>query len=158
MLLIARNRKIGTKNLQIIMLSKQQTSSQLSFYSTFEEQLNHQHPLYILANKINWEVFQKAYSKLYSEEGRPAKPIRLMVSLLLLKHIRNLSDESIVEQWAENYYYQYFQFFVIQIQFSEISEFKNTIQNTPLKFYQYMLKFIFNEEENKKQETFLLYF
>ena len=36
------------------------------------------------------------------------KPIRLMVSLLILKQLRNLSDESIVEQWSENAYYQYF--------------------------------------------------
>ena len=25
-----------------------------------------------------------------------------------LKHVRNLSDESVVEQWSENAYYQYF--------------------------------------------------
>jgi IS5 family transposase len=31
-----------------------------------------------------------------------------MVSLLMLKHIRNISDESVVEQWFENIYYQYF--------------------------------------------------
>lgn len=31
-----------------------------------------------------------------------------MCSLLILKHIRNLSDESVVEQWSENSYYQYF--------------------------------------------------
>ena len=31
-----------------------------------------------------------------------------MVSLLILKHIRNVSDETIVEQWSENVYYQYF--------------------------------------------------
>ena len=31
-----------------------------------------------------------------------------MVSLLILKHTRNLSDESVVEQWFENIYYQYF--------------------------------------------------
>jgi len=31
-----------------------------------------------------------------------------MVGLLMLKHIRNLSDESVVEQWTENAYYQYF--------------------------------------------------
>ena len=30
-----------------------------------------------------------------------------MVSLLMLKHVRNLSDESVVEQWMENNYYQY---------------------------------------------------
>ena len=31
-----------------------------------------------------------------------------MVGLLILKHVRNLSDESVVEQWSENIYYQYF--------------------------------------------------
>lgn len=91
------------------MLSKKEkTTSQLGFYSTFEEQLSHQHPLYILANKIDWKLFEEAFKKHYSDEGRPAKPIRLMVALLMLKHIRNLSDESVVEQWMENVYYQYF--------------------------------------------------
>lgn len=70
------------------MLAKKQSTSQPGFYSTFEEQLSHKHPLYILANKINWNIFEEAFSKLYSEGGRPAKPIRLMVSLLMLKHIR----------------------------------------------------------------------
>lgn len=90
------------------MLPKLASHSQLSFYSTFEEQLSHRHPLYILANQIQWKIFDDAFAKLYSEEGRPAKPIRLMVSLLMLKHVRNLSDESVVEQWFENIYYQYF--------------------------------------------------
>jgi len=89
------------------MHPKQALQSQLSFYSTFEEQLSHRHPLYILANRIDWAIFEKAFAGLYSEEGRPAKPIRLMVSLLILKHVRNLSDESVVEQWFENSYYQY---------------------------------------------------
>ena len=31
-----------------------------------------------------------------------------MVSLLIIKQLRNLSDESVVEQWSENSYYQYF--------------------------------------------------
>lgn len=91
------------------MLSKKGKSTpQLGFYSTFEEQLSHQHPLYILANNIQWSVFEEAFQKHYAEEGRPAKPIRLMVALLMLKHIRNLSDENVVEQWMENVYYQYF--------------------------------------------------
>ena len=30
-----------------------------------------------------------------------------MVGLLILKHLRNISDESIVEQYSENVYYQY---------------------------------------------------
>ena len=90
------------------MLSKPKPTSQLGFYSTFEEQLSHSHPLYILANQINWNIFEEAFAKLYSQEGRPAKPIRLMVSLIILKHIRNISEESVVEQWFENIYYQYF--------------------------------------------------
>lgn len=91
------------------MLPRKENTSQLSFYSTFEEQLNHRHPLFILAGKINWPVFEESFAKHYRAGfGRPAKPIRLMVSLLMLKHLRNLSDESVVEQWAENAYYQYF--------------------------------------------------
>jgi len=89
------------------MLSKKLNTPQLGFYSTFEEQLSRRHPLYILANTINWNIFEEAFSELYSQEGRPAKPIRLMVSLLIIKHIRNISDETVVEQWFENIYYQY---------------------------------------------------
>lgn len=96
------------KILQYFMLSKKQNPGQSGFYSTFEEQLSRQYPLYILANKIDWEVFEEAFAQKYSQQGRPAKPIRLMVSLLILKHVRNLSDESVVDQWVENVYYQYF--------------------------------------------------
>ncbi len=31
-----------------------------------------------------------------------------MCGLLILKHLRNISDESVVEQWSENAYFQYF--------------------------------------------------
>lgn len=91
------------------MLAKPRIQNQLGFYSTFEEQLNHSHPLYKLSHAIRWNVFEEAFSKHYSAtQGKPAKPIRLMVSLLILKQVRNLSDESLIEQWAENSYYQYF--------------------------------------------------
>jgi len=91
------------------MLPKKNDKSQLSFYSTFEEQLSHRHPLYTLANTIDWQVFEDTFKRHYSANmGAPAKPIRLMVSLLILKQLRNLSDESMVEQWSENSYYQYF--------------------------------------------------
>ena len=91
------------------MLAKQKSTSQIGFFSRFEDQLNQKHPLFILANKIQWQVFDEAFKKHYSlTQGKPAKPIRLMVSLLILKQLRNLSDENLVEQWAENSYYQYF--------------------------------------------------
>ena len=85
------------------------TSKQLSMFSSLKDMLSHQHPLFQLSNKINWESFENAFSPLYcSSNGRPAHPIRLMCGLLILKHLRNVSDEMVVSQWSENAYYQYF--------------------------------------------------
>ena len=91
------------------MLSTKKHTRQLGLFHSLSDQLDQKHPLYQLAGKINWSVFDDNFKKHYSlKMGAPAKPIRLMVSLLILKYVRNLSDESIVEQWAENSYYQYF--------------------------------------------------
>ncbi len=91
------------------MIPHKKSSQQIGFFHSFEDTLNPKHPLFVLANKMDWSVFEKAFLPLYSQNnGRPAKPIRLMVGLLILKHIRNVSDESVVEQWSENNYYQYF--------------------------------------------------
>ena len=85
------------------------TSKQLSLFSSLEDMLSHEHLLFQLSNKINWESFENAFSPLYcSTNGRPAHPIRLMCGLLILKHLRNVSDEMVVFQWSENAYYQYF--------------------------------------------------
>ena len=43
-----------------------------------------------------------------SAAGRPRLAIRLMVSLLYLKHAYGLSDEAVVERWAENVVWQFF--------------------------------------------------
>jgi IS5 family transposase len=92
------------------MLNKPTITTQLGFLQPgLKEQLSNKHPLYLLAHRINWQLFEESFRKHYKENfGRPAKPIRLMTALLILKHIRNLSDESVVEQWSENAYYQYF--------------------------------------------------
>lgn len=80
-----------------------------SLFSNLPDMLDQSHPLYKLANKIDWSKFEKAFTPLYCpDNGRAGKPIRLMCGLLILKHLRNLSDESVVEQWSENAYYQYF--------------------------------------------------
>ena len=90
------------------MIGKQKHSNQVGMFHSLVDQLDQKHPLYLLANRLNWQVFEDNFSKHYSEKmGAPSKPIRLMVSLLILKHIRNLSDENLVEQWSENVYYQY---------------------------------------------------
>lgn len=91
------------------MISKQKSSPQTNFFFYLEDTLNKNHPLFILSNRIDWQLFEDAFAPLYcTNNGRPAKPIRLMVGLLILKHLRNVSDESVVEQWTENLYYQYF--------------------------------------------------
>ena len=64
--------------------------------------------LYVLANQIDWAGFERDFESLYKETGRPGLPIRRLVGLLLLKHLFNLSDERVVEQWTLNPYYQYF--------------------------------------------------
>ena len=92
-----------------IMYQKPTRTNQQSMFFTLEDQLNHKHPLYLLANEIDWEKFEDKFKSLYSQEnGRPCVPIRRMVGLQILKHMRDISDESIVEQWQENVYYQYF--------------------------------------------------
>jgi len=65
-------------------------------------------PLIQLADTIPWSKFEEEFKKYYTGEGRPPKPIRLMVGILLLKQLKNLSDESIVEHWKQNPYFQYF--------------------------------------------------
>jgi IS5 family transposase len=91
------------------MIGKNKQSGQLSFlYQGLKEQLNPKHPLYQLANTIDWRMLEADFAEYYVDFGRPAKPVRLMVCLLILKQLDNLSDESVVSKWVENPYYQYF--------------------------------------------------
>lgn len=85
-------------------------SSQLQlFQAQFEQLLNHDHPLYVLAGQIDWERFDAALADCYSpDQGAPAKAVRLVVGLHYLKHTFNESDESVVDRWVENPYWQYF--------------------------------------------------
>jgi IS5 family transposase len=70
--------------------------------------INPKHQLCTLTKRIPWKEIEHHFSGLYATTGRPAKPIRLMVSLMILKQLYNLSDESIVERWVENPYFQFF--------------------------------------------------
>jgi IS5 family transposase len=72
------------------------------------ELLNPRQPLYQLAEKIPWSELEKEFSKLYVDFGRPAKPIRLMTALLILKQMHTLSDDEAIQEWIENPYWQFF--------------------------------------------------
>lgn len=91
------------------MQNKPSASPQISFLMpTLAEQLDPRQPLKQLAEAIPWSEFETAFGKYYSLEGRPAKPVRLMVGLLLLKQMFNQGDETVVAGWVQNPYWQYF--------------------------------------------------
>ena len=85
-------------------------ASQLNlFQAQFDQLLNLEHPLCVLARKIDWQRFDIAFADCYCPDiGAPGKDIRLLVGLHYLKHTFNESDESLLERWVENPYWQYF--------------------------------------------------
>jgi len=105
------------------------------FRSRLEQMIDLRHPLAVLAQRMPWTQIETALAPSFahreregqvvededlfgpnlqvvgagiSAAGRPRLPIRLMVSLLYLKHAFDLSDEEVVERWAENVVWQYF--------------------------------------------------
>jgi len=66
------------------------------------------HPLIRLADKIDWDQIDERVGLCYADEGRPGLPPRLMVGLHYLKHAFDESDESVCDRWVENPYWQYF--------------------------------------------------
>ncbi len=105
------------------------------FRSRLDQMIDLRHPLAVLASRIPWAAIEAALApalahrnrsgtRLETEDlfgpsvqvvgagvsaaGRPRLPIRLMASLLYLKHAFDLSDEELVERWAENVVWQYF--------------------------------------------------
>jgi IS5 family transposase len=105
------------------------------FRSRLDQMIDLKHPLAVLATRLPWAVIEAAVApKLVhqakpgkrvtgmdmagafdgefgggvSPAGRPRLPVRLMASLLYLKHSFNLSDEELVERWAENVQWQFF--------------------------------------------------
>jgi len=85
-------------------------ASQLDlFQAQFDQLLNPGHPLCVLAGKIDWQRFDLAFADCYCPDtGAPGKDIRLLVGLHYLNHTFNESDESLLERWVENPYWQYF--------------------------------------------------
>ena len=78
------------------------------FRNRLENILNRKHELYRLAALIDWALLEQEFGLLYSENGRPGIPIRLMVGLSYLSHAFKTSDEETVRRWLENPYHQYF--------------------------------------------------
>ncbi len=76
------------------------------FRMRLEAMFDGRHELVRLAKLIDRKRFDDAFGSLYDQErGRPAVPTRLMAALLLLKHIKALSDEQVCAQWVETPYF-----------------------------------------------------
>lgn len=105
------------------------------FRARLETMIDTRHPLAVLARHMPWAQIEASLTPFFarrdrqgrsiegadlfgptlalagagvSNAGRPRLPIRLMVSLLYLKHAFNESDELLVERWSENVYWQHF--------------------------------------------------
>jgi IS5 family transposase len=105
------------------------------FRSRLDAMIDLKHPLAVLATRLPWAGIEAALAPKLAREARPIKrvvgqdllggfdvefgggvspagrprlPIRLMASLLYLKNSFNLSDEELVERWAENVQWQFF--------------------------------------------------
>jgi IS5 family transposase len=105
------------------------------FRARLETMIDMRHPLAVLATRMPWKEIEAALAPVLahkdragrslegadlfgptlvvagagvSNAGRPRLPLRLMVSLLYLKHAYNESDESVVERWSENVVWQFF--------------------------------------------------
>lgn len=90
------------------MQPKKQKETPDLFRSRLDQILDCKHPLFKLANRIDWSFFEKEFSSTYHETmGRPGKSIRLMVALHYLKYTFDLSDEALLEGFLENPYWQY---------------------------------------------------
>jgi len=89
------------------MFTRENSGYNRSLGWDLSEMLDPNHELYLLANKIDWTIFN-SFENLHRNLGRPSMPVRKLTGLLILKHLRNLSDEEVVKQYKENAYYQYF--------------------------------------------------
>ena len=82
------------------------SEGQMDLFGTrLSDLLDSTHPLFVLANRMDWSRFETKFGIHFAENsGRPALATRLMVGLEYLKYTMNESDESVVSRFIENPY------------------------------------------------------
>lgn len=66
------------------------------------------HEVIRIADAIDWASLSERLAKFYcSDNGRPTKPARAKVGLLMLKHLNGLSDQAVVDMLKRDLYAQY---------------------------------------------------
>lgn len=92
------------------MYTKENSEHQYSFkhdwFITPEVDKNHE--IIKIADSIDWISLSEKLSRFYcADNGRPTKPSRAKVGLLMLKHLYTLSDQSVVDMLKRDIYAQY---------------------------------------------------
>jgi len=78
------------------------------FRARLDQIINMKHELVVLADKIDWAWLDEQLAGCFSDQGRPAEPVRFMIGMFLLKHTYALSDEQVWDRWVQDPYFQYF--------------------------------------------------
>ncbi|MDA1098680.1 MAG: IS5 family transposase [Proteobacteria bacterium] len=78
------------------------------FRSRLDQIINLKHELVVLADKIDWAWLDAQLADYFSDQGRPAEPVRFMLGMFILKHTYALSDEQVWDRWVHDPYFQYF--------------------------------------------------
>jgi IS5 family transposase len=139
------------------MLGKIKPDFQQNLFQTrLTDLINLEHPLVKLANELSWDKMELEFQSLYSDQGRPSIPIRKIAGLLMLKEMFKESDESVVERWIENPYWQYFTgeiFFQNKQPFdpSEFVHFRKRLKEDGLEFVLSQTVALHPEAKNEKE-------
>jgi len=139
------------------MLGKIKPNFQQNLFQTrLTDLINLRHPLVKLAEELDWSKMDLEFQNLYSEQGRPSIPIRKIAGLLMLKEMFKESDESVVERWIENPYWQYFtaeDFFQNKQPFdpSEFVHFRKRLKENGLEFILSQTVALHTDAKNEKE-------
>jgi IS5 family transposase len=85
-----------------------QTKPLFSDFLPFDGKLDSENRWLKIKALIPWESLESRYQGYFSDRGRPALDGRLVIGILLLKHITGSSDDEIVTRVNENPYMQAF--------------------------------------------------
>ena len=75
------------------------------FKTPLERFIDMQHPLVVLAGRIDWEALDAGIVGCLGTAGRPAVPTRFMLGMLILKATYDLSDEAVFQRWTCDPYF-----------------------------------------------------
>lgn len=92
------------------MYTSEKSEKQYSFSADWfmPPELNQEHFLVKLAHKLDWEALSGSLAKFYCpNNGRPTKPARVKIGLMIVKHLYTLSDVDAVDMLVRDVYVQY---------------------------------------------------